>query len=144
VRPAQIADVAEVRRLPTLLGALFALAMAAGFALGISAATRARRRELALLRALGCSGRQLAASVRWHAVTVVAVAAVVGGTLGIALGRSLYRSFAEDLAVVTTPLISVPWTAGVALAAIAVGLLAAVVPGHRSSRLPVSEVLRRD
>ena len=87
VRPPQIADVAAMQRVPVALGGFFALAMALGLALGISAATRERRRELAVLRALGCSGRQLTASVRWHAFTVVAVAIVVGAPLGIAVGR---------------------------------------------------------
>ncbi len=142
VRPPQVADVAAMRRVPVALGALFAVAMAIGLALGIAAATRARRRELALLRALGCSSRQLVSSVRWHSLTVVALALVIGAPIGVAVGRSLYRAFAEDLGVVVTPLVSVGWTTTAVLATLAVGLLAAVGPARRSAREPAATVLR--
>lgn len=141
VRPPQIADVEAMRRVPVALGALFAVAMAIGLALGIASATRARRHELAVLRALGCSSRQLGASVYWHALTVVSVALVVGAPIGIAAGRSLYESFAGDLGVVITPVVSMAWTIGVIVAAVVVGVLAAAGPAQRAARARSAAVL---
>ena len=142
VRPAQIADAAAMQAVPVALGGFFALAMAVGLALGIAAATRERHRELAVLRALGCSGRQLAASVRWHALSVVVAAIVVGAPVGIAVGRALYRAFARDLGVVPRPVTSVGWVAMVLAATVAVGLLAAAGPGRRAAHEAIAQVLR--
>jgi hypothetical protein len=142
VRPPQIADVAAMQRVPVALGGFFALAMAIGLALGIAAATRERRRELAVLRALGCSGRQLAVSVRWHALSVVVAAVLVGAPIGIAAGRALYGAFARELGVVPTPVTSVGWLALVLAATGAVGLLAAAGPARRSAHEASALVLR--
>lgn len=144
VRPPQIADVAAMQRVPVALGGFFALAMAIGLALGIAAATRERRRELALLRALGSSGRQIAASVRWHALSVVAVALVIGLPVGVAIGRALYDSFADDLGVVPTPVLSPAWTGLVLAATVAIGLMAAVLPARRSAQRSAATVLRNE
>lgn len=133
VRPAAIADVASMRRLPVALSAVFALAMAVGLATGIQVATRARRRELAILGALGCTSRQVASSVRWHALTVVLLAIAVGVPLGIAGGGVLYRSFAVDLGVLPTVDTSLLATAGVAAGTVLVGLLASTLPARRTS-----------
>ena len=142
VRPAAIADIAGMRRLPLALGAFFAATMAGGFAISIAVATRARRRELAILGALGCSPRQLAASVRWHALTVAGIALLVGTPIGIAGGRTLYRAFAVDLGVVPHIAISVTWTVAVVAAVLAVGLLASAGPARAAAR-PASPALLR-
>ncbi len=143
VRPAAIADVASMRRLPIGLGAFFALAMAGGLATGIEVATRARRRELAILGALGCTSRQVASSVRWHALTVASLAVAVGVPLGVAAGRVLYRTFAVDIGVLPTIDISLPAIAGVAVGTIVVGLLASALPAHRMSSTQLASSLRQ-
>lgn len=144
VRPAAIADVASMRRLPIALGALFALAMAAGLATGIQVATRARRRELAVLRALGCTSRQVASSVRWQALTVASLAVAVGMPLGVAAGRVLYRNFAVDIGVLPTIDTSLPALAGVAVGTIIVGLLVSALPAHRISSAQLVSSLRQE
>ena len=144
VRPPLVADVASMRAVPVLLGAVFALTMGAGLVLGIAVATRGRRRELAVLRALGCTARQLRASVRWHALTIVGIGLLVGLPVGIALGRTLYRSFASDLGVAPLPSVSLAWTAAVVTATVVIGLVAAAGPGHRAAREPAAAVLRHE
>lgn len=144
VRPAAIADVAGMRRLPVALGALFALAMAGGLATGIAVATRARRRELAILGALGCTPRQVASSVRWHALTVSALGAALGLPLGLAAGRVLYRRFAVDIGVLPTLATSVPALAGVVVGTIGIGLLASALPARRIARLRLAQSLRAE
>jgi hypothetical protein len=144
VRPASIADAASLRRVPLVLGGFYALTMVIGLATGIAVATRARARELAILRALGSSGRELGGSVRWHTLTVVGVALVIGGPLGVLLGRLLYRSFADDVGVVPRVVLSWPQLAGVVLGAVVVGLVASFGPSRRATRRPPTRALRSD
>jgi hypothetical protein len=144
VRPAVIADVADMRAVPVALGGFFAVAMAGGLAVSIAVAARSRRRELAVLRALGGVRRQAATSVRWHAGTVVAVAVAIGGPLGVIAGIASFRRFADDLGVVSAPEVTAAGIAAVAAAAFLVGLLASAVPSRQVGRECVAAVLRSE
>jgi hypothetical protein len=144
VRPALIADASAMRGVPVGLGTFFALAMAGGLMLGIAVATRARRRELALLRAVGCTGRQLRATVRWHALTIAGVGLVVGLPLGIALGRTAYRGFADGIGAKPLPVFSLGWIALVGVLTIVAGLVAGLLPGRNAAREPAAVTLRTD
>ncbi|MGH8774580.1 MAG: FtsX-like permease family protein [Jiangellaceae bacterium] len=142
VRPAQIADVAAMRSAPVLLAALVALAMAGGLALAIGLAVRTRRRELAILKALGSTGGQVRATLRWQALTVAVAGLVAGAPLGLALGMTAWREFAGNLGIPSAPVVSVPWIAVVVVAAVVVALLASTVPGQLAARISPSSVLR--
>src|SRR5206468_12762969 len=78
VRPATIASVAAMRTIPAALAGLLAVAMAAGLLLAMAVSARARRRELAIFRALGGIDRQLRATLRWQSLAIVCVGLVVG------------------------------------------------------------------
>ena len=80
-----------------------AIAALASLALALTSAVRGRRRQLALLKALGFTRRQVSATVAWQATTVLAVGLVVGVPLGIVLGRVLWDQFARQLDVVAQP-----------------------------------------
>lgn len=144
VRPAQIADVAAMRSAPILLAVLVTLAMAIGLALAVGLAVRARRRELAIVRALGGTGRQLRATLRWQALTIVGTGLAFGVPLGLALGRTTWRAFARGLGIVPAPMISVLWTAVIIGATLAIGVLASAVPGRIAARISPSAVLRSE
>ncbi|HET9860875.1 MAG TPA: FtsX-like permease family protein [Nocardioidaceae bacterium] len=105
-----------------------------------------RSKELALLRALGASRRQVTRSVLFEAL----VLGVVGATLGMGLGvllamgiRALFANFGLDLS--GQPLIFAPRTF---LAAYAVGITvtvaAAYLPARRSARIAPVAALRDD
>lgn len=144
VRPATVADVAAMRAIPVALAGVLALALAVGLGVAISAATRGRRRELAILRALGCTGRQLTASVQWHAATVVGVGILVGLPLGVAAGRITYRAYAEGLGFFPEPDLSPVWTLLIATAAVVTGLVASTGPALRAARSATADVLRSE
>ena len=144
VRPATVANVAAMQAVPAALAGLLALTMAIGLMLAVAVATRARSRELAVLRALGCVGRQLRSTVRWQALTVVGVGLVVGIPVGLALGRVAYRAFATDLGVVPDPLVPLPLVLALVVVTIGMGLLAAAAPGHRAGRITAGEALRHE
>ncbi|GAA1348987.1 ABC transporter permease [Streptomyces beijiangensis] len=97
-----------------------------------------RTRELALLRAVGASRKQVTRSVLAEALVVGAVASAVGFVLGIGLAvglRSAMGSFGAK--VPNGPLVIAPTTA---LAAFAVGVLittfAAWLPARRAAKIP--------
>jgi hypothetical protein len=95
-----VARLEQVDRIPTVLALLLAVlgALAVGHLLMASA--RRRRRDLAVLKTLGFTRRQVMTTVVWQAVTVAAFGIVVGAAFGIAAGSWLWRTTAEDVGVV--------------------------------------------
>ncbi|MGW0331159.1 ABC transporter permease [Streptomyces sp. NPDC003011] len=97
-----------------------------------------RTKELALLRAVGASRRQVTRSVLVEAFVVGAVAAVTGLVAGIGIGAGL-RSLMGSLGATVPdgPLIITPGTVGAALAVgILITMLAAWLPGRRAAKIP--------
>lgn len=144
VRPATVANVAAMQAVPRLLAGLLALTMCVGLTLAVAVAVRGRRRELAMLRALGCMGRQLRATVRWQSLTVAGTGLLVGMPLGVALGRVTYGAFADRLGVRPDTIVSASWLALVVVGTAAMGLAASVLPGRHASRLAPAVVLRQE
>ncbi|MFE2507901.1 ABC transporter permease [Streptomyces naganishii] len=97
-----------------------------------------RTRELALLRAVGASRRQVTRSVLIEAFVVGAVAAVTGLVAGVGIGAGL-RSLMGSLGATVPdgPLVITPGTVATALAVgVLVTMLAAWLPGRRAARIP--------
>ncbi|MFF3376429.1 ABC transporter permease [Streptomyces sp. NPDC002680] len=97
-----------------------------------------RTKELALLRAVGASRRQVTRSVLIEAFVVGAVAAVTGLVTGIGIGAGLKALLGLLGATVPDgPLIVTPGTVGAALAVgILITMLAAWLPGRRAAKIP--------
>ncbi|MFF9134080.1 MULTISPECIES: ABC transporter permease [unclassified Streptomyces] len=97
-----------------------------------------RTRELALLRAVGASRRQVTRSVLIEAFVVGTVAGVAGLAAGIGIGagmRSLMGAF--DATVPDGPLVISATTVVAALAVgVLVTMLAAWLPGRRAAKIP--------
>ncbi|MEU6354463.1 FtsX-like permease family protein [Streptomyces sp. NPDC047072] len=97
-----------------------------------------RTKELALLRAVGASRRQITRSVLIEAFVVGLVAAVTGLVAGIGIGaglRSLMGTFGAT--VPNGPLVITPGTVGAALAVgVLITMLAAWLPGRRAAKIP--------
>ncbi|MFE7544395.1 ABC transporter permease [Streptomyces platensis] len=97
-----------------------------------------RTRELALLRAVGASRRQVTRSVLLEAFVVGLIASVVGLAAGIGLGAGL-RSLASSMSATTPdgPLV-VPFSAVLAslLVGVLITVLAAWLPGRRAAKIP--------
>ncbi|GAB2977183.1 ABC transporter permease [Nocardioides montaniterrae] len=105
-----------------------------------------RTRELALLRALGASRRQVVASVEVEASIVGVVASVLGVALGWVLARVLAAAFAAlGLHITTSTLVLTP---GSVVAGFAVGigmtLCAAYVPARRAGRIAPLAAIRNE
>jgi hypothetical protein len=134
----------DVRQIPLLLASLLALLGIGVLAYTITATTRRRRHELAVLRSLGFLRRDIGATVRWHALTIVSVCIIVAVPIGIGLGRTLWSAFARGLGVLDDPLTPALNIAGVVVVAIAGSLALAAGPGRRAGRLRPADVLRSE
>ncbi|MFY1615191.1 ABC transporter permease [Micromonospora sp. WMMD736] len=97
-----------------------------------------RTRELALMRAIGASGRQIIGSVVLEAITVGLLASVIGLAAGIGVGALLAFLFGKLAGGLTLAGIGVP--AAAVIGSFAVGLVitvvAALLPALRASRIP--------
>jgi hypothetical protein len=141
-RPAEIINYRSMGTTPAILG--IGLAAGATIALGLTlvASVRRRRRDLALLKTLGFTRRQLAATVAWQASVAVGIGTVIGIPVGIVVGRSLWDAFAHQIDAVAQPFVP-----GLAIAAIGVGSivlanLIATIPGRLAADTPTALLLR--
>ena len=141
LRPAELDGAEDATGTVGAVAAVVGVAAVLGLAAVVLASVGGRRRELAILRALGFTSRDLRRSVRWQAATLALAALVVGVPLGVAGGRLVWREFAEVLGVDPTPTVPV-----LALALLSVGtaVLAVVVAqpaARRAARLPAAAAL---
>ncbi|MEU0963008.1 FtsX-like permease family protein [Micromonospora aurantiaca] len=97
-----------------------------------------RTRELALMRAIGASGKQVIGSVVLEALAVGLIASVLGLAAGIGVGALLAYLFGQLAGGLTLAGLGVP--ASAVIGAFAVGMLitviAALLPAVRASRIP--------
>ena len=102
------------------------------------------RRDLALLKTLGFTDRQLAATVAWHSTTAVTIGVAAGVPLGIALGRTLWDLFAHDINAVPSPSVPVAQVVLIAVGALVLANVIAAIPGRLAARTPTALVLRSE
>ncbi|MFF9285611.1 ABC transporter permease [Streptomyces griseosporeus] len=97
-----------------------------------------RTKELALLRAVGASRRQVTRSVLVEAFVVGAVAGVTGLVAGIGIGAGLKALMGTlGASVPDGPLVVSPGTVATALVVgVVVTMLAAWLPGRRAAKIP--------
>jgi len=105
---------------------------------------RRRRRDLALLKTLGFTTRQLAAAVAWQASVAILIGLAVGIPLGIALGRWLWVLFARQIYAVPEASVPVLSVVLVALGAFVLANVVAALPGRSAARTSTALVLRTE
>jgi putative ABC transport system permease protein len=98
-----------------------------------------RTRELGTLRAVGMTRRQVRRMMRHESIIVALIAAVRGMTVGLVLAGLVTHALSSEGLEFSIP-------AGTLVAflvvAIAAGMLAAILPARRASRLNVLEALQ--
>jgi len=142
--PAEIENYRSIGATPAFLAAGLAAGAVVALGLTLIASVRRRRRDLALLKALGLTRRQLMSCVTWQSTAAVAVGIVGGIPAGVALGRWLWILFAQQIYAVpraTVPALSLVY---VALGALVLANLVAALPGRHASRTPAAIVLRTE
>ena len=147
----QLLDSAELQasveeRVDQVLGLLTALLLLSiviaivGLVNTLSLSVFERTRELGLLRAVGASRGQVRAMVRWEAVLVAGLGAVLGLTVGVLFGWLLVRALTEQ-GITTFALPGAQLVAAFVGAGLA-GVLASVAPARRAARVDVLRALQ--
>jgi hypothetical protein len=144
LRPAEIVNYRSMGTAPAILGGALALGAVVALGLTLVASVRRRRHDLALLKTLGFTRRQLAATVAWQSTIAVGIGTIVGVPLGIVLGRYLWAAFAEGLHVVSDPTIPAVSILVVALGALALANVVAAIPARIAARTPTAVLLRAE
>jgi predicted lysophospholipase L1 biosynthesis ABC-type transport system permease subunit len=142
--PLEVRRLQQVDALPFVLAAFLALLgiVAVGFALASS--VRRRGRDLAILKTLGFSRRQVSATVAWQATTIALVGLLVGIPLGVVAGTAVWRMVADDIGVVSVPEIPIALLIGIAAATLVLANLIAAVPAWVAARTQPARVLRSE
>jgi FtsX-like permease family/MacB-like periplasmic core domain len=141
-RPAEIVNYRDMGAAPVILAAGVAGGALAALALTLAASVRRRRRDLALLKALGFTRAQLAAAVMWQASVATVIGIVIGVPAGIALGRSLWVVFARAIYAVPEPTVPVLLVVLIGLGALVLANGTAAMPARIAARTPAAGLLR--
>ena len=137
------ADIVD-RSLAFIYGLLLLSIMIATFGIVITLllAVYERRRETGLLRAVGMTRAQVRTTVRWESVITSLYGAAVGVLMGLVLGYVIIVALRDQgLTEYTIPVISIVWIMGLAFTA---GVIAAVVPAWRATRLDILRAIAAD
>ncbi len=136
---AMTADLSMILNMLYVLLALSVVVSVFGMVNTMVLAVHERTRELGMLRAVGMTRRQARRMVRGESVITALIGAALGMPLGIAMAALTTRAmsdFGVDLVLPIGPLVAF------VLVAIAVGVVAAVLPARRASRLDVLRALQ--
>lgn len=143
--PYTIAPAAEREAFAQIIDTLLAIVLAllgvavvislVGVANTLSLSVIERRREHALLRAIGLTRRQLRGTLAVEGVLIAVTGGVVGTVLGLAFGWAGSTVMIGGMGEVE---LAVPWAAlvGVAVVTVLAGLLASVLPARSAVRTP--------
>ncbi|MCU1454212.1 MAG: hypothetical protein JWN46_2358 [Acidimicrobiales bacterium] len=143
-RPNDLVSYRQLQRTPLLLVGLLAFLALATTAHLLLSTVRSRRRDLAVLRAVGFTRRQLRLSILVQATTLACLALVVAVPLGLVAGRTMWTMTANWLGIPVEQVLPLLTLAGVAAAALVVVNLLALVPSIGASRVRAAESLRTE
>jgi putative ABC transport system permease protein len=132
----------QVETLVNLFYALLLLAIVIslfGIANTLALSIHERTRELGMLRAIGMSRRQVRTMIRYEAVITALIGAILGMILGIAFATLIAQPLKDEGFTLSYPVGSLIVLLVLAAGA---GVLAAVAPARRASRLDVLESLQ--
>ncbi len=144
MQPLQVHNLARVDALPKILGAFLAVVAAVAVVHALVTSVRRRRRDLAVLRAVGFVRRQVSVAVACQSTTMVLVGVLVGGPLGVAVGRLTWSSVARTIGVVDAPTVPFVDIGAAVLASVLVALGLSVLPARRARRDQPALVLRSE
>jgi putative ABC transport system permease protein len=131
----------QVNRLLALVYALLSLSIIVslfGIVNTLVLSIHERTRELGMMRAIGTSRRQVRRIVRYEAVITSLIGGLLGVALGLLLGAMTTVALSSEGFTLQIPVVSI---LVFLIAAAVAGVLAAIPPARRASRLDVLESL---
>lgn len=143
-KPAAIENASQMGGQPLALALGLAAAAVLSLTVTVLADVRRRRRELALLKALGMTRRQVRAIVAWQTSITLGIALLIGIPLGILAGRLAWRAFAGSLGVAPVTVVPVLLAVAGAAALLIAGNALTSVPGAIAARTSPSIALRAE
>jgi putative ABC transport system permease protein len=132
----------QIDQLLGLIYALLALAVIVslfGIANTLALSIHERTRELGMLRAIGMSRRQVRTMIRYEAVITALIGAILGMAIGVVFAALIAQPLKEEGFALSYPVGTLAML--LVFAAIA-GVIAAIAPARRASRLNVLESLQ--
>lgn len=142
--PAEIINYRSIGDTPVLLAMGFAAGVAGAFAFTVVASVRRRRRDLALLKTLGFTRRQIGACIAWQASASVLTGLIIGIPLGIVCGRWLWLAFAREIYAVPSATIPTVSLLVLGLGAVVLANVVAFFPGRVAARTAAAIALRAE
>jgi putative ABC transport system permease protein len=133
---------AQINTIVTLFYTLLLMAIVIslfGIANTLALSIHERRRELGMLRAIGMSRRQVRTMIRYEAVITALIGAILGMVLGLIFAALIAQPLEDEGFTLSYPVGSL---AVLLVFAAILGVLAAVLPARRASRLDVLESLQ--
>ena len=143
VPPPEVRELQGVNGLPLVLACALTLLAAGTIAHTLVTSVRRRRRDLAILKAIGFVSWQVRATVAWQATAIAATGLVIGLPLGVAAGRWAWTLLARGFAIEPVPVISALVLLSVPAVLLMANLVAAV-PGRAAARTQPAVVLRAE
>jgi len=135
-------SVEQLQGLITVLLALAIVIAVLGILNTLALSVLERTRELGLLRAVGMNKSQVRSAIRWEAVLISVLGALVGISLGLLLSWALVTSLGgfglNSFAIPVVPLVVI-----VVLAAL-LGTLASVRPARRAAKMTILDAIATD
>jgi putative ABC transport system permease protein len=98
-----------------------------------------RTREIGMLRAVGMTQRQTRRMIRYESIVTSLIGAALGIVVGFFLALLVTHALSDEGIVFAVPYVSIVYFV---IAAIVVGILAAILPARRAARLNVLEALQ--
>jgi ABC-type antimicrobial peptide transport system permease subunit len=147
LRRASTSDLGNLNRissLPNLLAGLLGLVAAGTLAHTLITSVRRRRRDLAVLRALGFVRRQVGMTVAWQATTIALISLAIGLPLGAILGRLAWHSFVDQLGYVPATIVPLVALLVAIPAALTLANIIASIPARAAARTQPALVLRAE
>ena len=142
--PTGLLNFGGVGAMPTLLGILLGVLGLATITHLLITSVRRRRRDLAVLRTIGFTRRQVRATVAWQAVTLTVVALAIGIPIGVISGRYAWLAFTRQIGVLPVLQVLPLAFTELVLAALILALTVSALPGEAAARTRAAGILRSE
>jgi ABC-type antimicrobial peptide transport system permease subunit len=142
--PRDLASFGRVNGLPIAVAAILGIMAGAVLVYTLLTAIRRRRRDLAVLKALGYLRRDVARTVTVQAVTIGVLALVIGLPVGVLLGRFVWQRFVDWQGIPSVPRVSALALALIGLAVLVAAMVIAIVPARVAARTSPADALRAE